>query len=117
MLFHVTRTSIWGENKPHDKCIPIKLTRVDSRTFRTPEEYDERLGKRDGKWLSFGTNHRIEDGRIVRDFGVADVWCIEINSLEELMSFKKDVDEELVIGVSYIDEKTPYIEIYDAYRE
>ena len=90
---------------------------MDRRTFRTPEEYDERLAKRDGKWLSFGTNHRIENGRIVRDAGTEDVWGIEINSLEELMAFKKEVGEELVIGISYLDERTPSLEIYDDYRE
>lgn len=117
MLFQVTRTSIWDKKKkPYNKCIPISLTHIDRRTFRTPEEYDERCGQY-GKWFDVGSNHRIENGRIVRDLNIESVWGIEINSLEELMAFKKEVDEELVIGISYMDEKTPSIEIYDDYRE
>jgi hypothetical protein len=117
MLFQVTRTSIWDYNKkPYDKCIPIELTQVDRRTFRTPEEHDERCGQH-GKWLDVGSNHRIENGRIVRDLDPVNVWGVEINSLEELMAFKKEVDEELVISISHIDQKTLSIEIYDDYRE
>lgn len=39
---------------------------------------------------------------------------IEINTLEELMQFKKDVNEELIIG-EY--DGNPLIEIYDDWRE
>ena len=117
MLFQVTRTSAWYEDKPYDKCIQIKLTKEDRRTFRTPEEYDERCAKHSGKWFDFGTNHRVEDGFIVRDLGTEDVWAIEINSLEELLAFGAEVKQELVIGTSYVDYKTPMIEIYDDWRE
>lgn len=117
MLFQVTRTSSWYEDKPYDKCMQIKIAKVDKRTFRTPEEHDERCAKHSGKWFDRGTNHRVEDGFIVRDLGLTDVWAIEINSLEELLAFKEEVKHELVIGTSYVDHKTPMIEIYDDYRE
>lgn len=51
MLFEVTRTSLWGDEKPYDKCVPIKLTRVETRTLKTPEEFDEKFSKREGRWL------------------------------------------------------------------
>lgn len=117
MLFQITRTSLWDDTKPYDKCIPIKLTRVDRRTFRTPEEHDARCAKHSSKWFDIGTNHRVENGYIVRDLGTEDLWGLEINSIEELMAFKEAVGAELVISTSYTDWTFPKIEIYDDYRE
>ena len=118
MIFQVTRTSNWGDEKPFEDCIPIKLTKVQARTFRTPEEFDNKFGDSQGKWLDHGTNHRVDArGYIVRDMGLEDAWGIEINSLEELINFKKVVGENLIIQTSWIDNKTPCIEIYDGYRE
>ena len=117
MIFQVTRTSLWDE-KPWDRCIPIQLTRVDTRNFRTSEEFDTIRGKHEGKWLENGTNHRVNaDGYITRDMELENAWGIRINTLEELMNFKKAVGENLVLRTSYIDNKTPCIEIYDDYRE
>lgn len=118
MIFQVTRTSGWDDKKPWDGCIPIQLDRIETRTFRTPEEFDMKFGKREGKWLENGTNHRFDArGYITRDRGLVDKWGIEINSLEELMDFQEAVGEELVLRTSWIDNKTPCIEIYDDYRE
>lgn len=118
MLFQVTRTSAWHEEyKPHEKCIPITLTRVDRRKFRTPEEHDEKIGAIYGNWFSLGSNHRITEDGIARDMEKRQAWAIEINSLEELMNFKDEVGCELVITTSYIDGEFPQIEIYDDYRE
>ena len=117
MIFQAIRTSAW-EEKPWDNCIPIQLTRVETRTLHTPEEFDMRFGKREGKWLEKGTNHRINArGYITRDMELVDGWGIEINSLEELMGFQEAVGEELILRTSWIDNKTPCIEIYDDYRE
>ena len=114
MLFEIKTTS----GKKPENCIPIQLTRVDVRTFKSPEEYNERLGRTYGKWEHEGTNHRIlPNGNIARDIGIMDCYGIEINSLEELMKFKDEVNQEIIIGESYIDKVTPSIEIYDDYRE
>ena len=124
MIFQVVRTSQryrtsqWYDEKPFKYCIPIKLTIVETRTFRTPEQFDDKFGDREGKWLNRGTNHRVDArGYITRDMGFEDAWGIEINSLEELMDFQEAVGEELVLNTSRIDNKTPCIEIYDDYRE
>lgn len=118
MIFQVTRTSQWHDEKPFEDCIPIKLTRVETRTLRTPEEFDKKFGKREGKWIEKGTNHRVDArGYITRDRELVDEWGIEINSPEELMAFQEVVGTELVLSTSWIDNKTPCIEIYDDYRE
>ena len=118
MIFQVVRISQRNDEKPFKDCIPIKLTMVETRSFRTPEEFDNKFGDREGKWLNRGTNHRVNArGYITRDIGFADAWGIEINSIEELIDFQEAVGEELVLGTSMIDNKTPYIEIYDDYRE
>ena len=44
-------------------------------------------------------------------------WVIEINSLEDLLKFKKECGHDLIIGDSYYKEIPFEIEIYDYYRE
>ena len=68
ILFEVIRTSNWNDECPYEKCIPIKLTRVETRTLKTPEEFDAKFSKREGKWLEVGSNHRVDkQGFITRD--------------------------------------------------
>ena len=118
ILFEVRRTSGWNDKCPYEKCIPIKLTRVETRTLKTPEEFDAKFSKREGKWLEDGTNHRVnKQGFITRDRDEKDTYGIEINSLEELMEFFNKVNEEIVLRKSWIDDRTPCLEIYDDYRE
>ena len=118
MIFQVVRTSQRNDEKPFKDCIPIKLICVETRTLHTPEEFDNKFGDREGEWLKHGTNHRVDArGYITRDRELVDEWGIEINSLEELMDFQEAVREELILRTSWIDNKTPCIEIYDDYRE
>ena len=118
ILFEVRRTSYWNDECPYEKCIPIKLTRVETRTLKTPEEFDAKFSKREGKWLEVGSNHRVDkQGFITRDREEEDAYGIEINSLEELMDFFNEVKEEIVLQKSWIDKETPCLEIYDTYRE
>lgn len=118
ILFEVRRTSGLADECPYEKCIPIKLTRVETRTLKTPEEFDAKFSKREGKWLEVGSNHRVDkQGFITRDREEEDTYGIKINSLEELMDFFNKVNEEIVLRKSWIDNKTPCLEIYDDYRE
>lgn len=119
MIFEVTRTSSFNEeNPPCDGCVRIKITKVETFTLGSAEEFDRRHGKTRGKWFSVGTNHRFnKDGCITRDLGEIDSWGIEINTLEELMEFKDRMGSELVIGDSIYSPEFPMIEIYDDYRE
>ncbi len=116
MKFTITRTSIWDDKKPCEEAMPYEVTYIDMRTFKTPEEFDNKLGSRQGKWLENGTNHRKIDGYIARDLGTTKCWAIEINSLEDLMALYHKYGE-LVIATNTRDKETPNIEIYDDYRE
>lgn len=39
------------------------------------------------------------------------IYGIEINSIDELMALKNEVQADLVLTISYLDYKTPTIEI------
>lgn len=72
-----------------------------------------RTSEKDNKLRKYCFPIKIKDS-----FGeIRDCWGIELNTIEELMKFKDSVKEELILGTSYIDDKTPCIEIYDTYRE
>lgn len=117
MLFQVTRVSMWNNDKPYDKCIPIKLARTEVKKFKSFEAYDNASGVQ-GKWLSVGKNHRVtEEGYIARDFEFEGLWGVELNSLEDLLNFKEEVGEDIILSTSVTDDKTPCLEIYDDYRE
>lgn len=47
-------------------------------------------------------------------FAEDNIWCIEINSIEELLALGKRVGKELIIQAN---ESVPEITIYDGYRE
>lgn len=77
------------------------------------------------KFIVVRTSYRDEEGKkpckncfqeeIIKKNGYkGNKWVIEINSLEELMEFQKDIGEEIIIS-RY--EEGNYIEIYDDYRE
>ena len=85
--------------------------RVDERTVSDPALL--RKGSQD--WYKEGRNHRVENGRIRRDFDGED-WFIEINSLDELAAFSK-LYGEIVIGQAWDREGYMRLEIYDTYRE
>ena len=119
MLFEVVRTSIRGDELPHPRCKMISLTRVEKFKHKSAAEFDNELwGTPTPQWLKVGTNHRYDkDGCIMRDNGTRETWGIEINSLEKLLDFWHSTEEEIVLRVSWIDETTPCLEIYDDYRE
>lgn len=118
MKFIVRRTSIWNEEEsPCEEAKRDSIPYVESYGFRTPEEYDKSNHmKREGSWLSVGTNHRLnKDGHITRDKGIQDVWSIEINSIEELIEFVNKYGE-IVVQDAFCSEYKE-IEIYDDWRE
>lgn len=116
MEFIITRSSDFlSKKQPIDGSYQKEITRVDVRSISDPSEFDyPRLRE---EWYKAGTNHRVINGKIARDLGIEKVWVVNINTLEELMNFKDECGEDIIITASYIDHTTPEIEIYDSYRE
>lgn len=117
MEFLLTSTSGWVENRIPNAVIK-KYTKIEVRGCLTFEEYDERFSWMEGNWLSEGVNHNTSKGRIQREFpNGAEGHFIEINSIEELLEFRKKVGNELIITSAINNESIPAIEIYNNYRE
>lgn len=118
MKFIVERTSIWGNDKPYEKCKLETVDRTEIRTLRTPEEFDAKFSDREGKWLSRGVDHCIDERGYIKRTHKNDinVWTIEINTLEELIALKDEVGERLILTTDY-NSGLIGLEIYDDYRE
>lgn len=119
MKFIITRTSDYGDdNSPCEEAKRSQVVKVETRTLRTPEEFDKKFAAREGTWLSIGTNHRIgRDGYICRDREMMNVWTIEVNSIEELIELSRKYGEIIVADHYWSNDEYPTLEIYDAYRE
>lgn len=118
MIFVISRTSYW-DKKPCKEAIKIPVEHWHTRTCKSFKEFDERFGEQEGNWLSKGKNHKIINGNIMRQEDYQDEWCIEINSLDELLSLHEKYGN-LIISSSYNSSPTGQplsIEIYDGYRE
>lgn len=117
MEFLLTSTS--GEvGKQIPNTTIKKYKKVDVRVFSSFEEFDKRLSRIEGNWLSKGVNHKVSKGRIQREFpNGSEGHFIEINSIEELLELQKEVRSELIIASAIDNESIPAIEIYNSYRE
>ena len=117
MEFLLTSTSGAVEERIPNTVIK-KYKKVEVRGFSSFEEFDKRLSRMEGNWLSKGVNHKVSKGRIQREFpNGAEGHFIEINSIEELLEFHRKVGCELIITSATNNESIPAIEIYNYYRE
>lgn len=117
MEFLLTSTSGSIENNIPNTVIK-KYTMVEVRYCSTFEEFDKRFSRTEGSWLSKGVNHKISKGQIQREIpNGAEGHFIEINSIEELLEFRRKVGNELIITSAPNNELIPAIEIYNYYRE
>ena len=117
MEFLLTSTSGKVEKQIPNTTIK-KYTKIEVRRFSSFEEFDKRFSRMEGNWLSKGVNHTTSKGRIQREFpNGAEGHFIEINSIEELLEFQREVRSELVITSANHNESIPAIEIYNDYRE
>lgn len=119
MKFIITRTSEWGNSSPCVEAKREQAVKTETRTFRSPEEFDKKRAAIEGTWLSVGTNHCIgRNGYICRDIGIENVWTIDINSIEELANLSQKYGEIIISDCRLTSEdKYPTLEIYDDYRE
>lgn len=117
MKFVINRASQWSDDAPCEEAKRDSIIRVETRTLRTPEEFDAKFARREGKWFSVGTNHRVDErGWITRDNGMMDVWVIEINTLDELIEFCDKYDD-IIIDSYFRNKAYKRILIYDDYIE
>ena len=119
MEFIVRRTSEWGDKKPCEEAFRLDCFQVDERLSSSVEEMLKAYAVEPGEWESRGTNHRVYEGRIRRDFAVHK-WAIQIESLADLVAFYEKYGD-LVLHTSWYsrgdDSFICMIEIYDDYRE
>ena len=116
MKFMVRRTSTHGDGKPCKEAFEEEYVYIDERTIGDPRKIPVGEGCDDTSWwYDEGKNHRVEKGRIRRDF-VETGWFIELDSLSKLLAFI-DKRGEVIIGESWNNPEIYQIEIYDDYRE
>ena len=120
MKFKVSRTSgsCIDEDKPCEGVTLEKYTYIEVRTLNSIEEFDKRFEESEGKWLSKGINHCInEQGYVQREFpNDSEGWFIEINSLDDLIKFNKQ-HGDIILRKCWDNKNISEIEIYDDYRE
>ena len=73
------------EERPVEGAYKKEFIRVDERSADAPEKIPFYEGNA-SLWYDKGTNHRVENGHIKRDFKEF-AWFIEIDSLGELLEF------------------------------
>ena len=115
MKFIITRTSAYGnDEQPCEEAVKEKHLCVDERCCGNADELSH-TDKRE--WFSEGTNHRVENGHIKRDF-MEETWVIEIPSLEYLMKLRDEYGEIIVVSKDELGGyDLPTLEIYDDWRE
>jgi hypothetical protein len=116
MKFLISRTSTCGDEEisPCDGAFRDKFTWTDVRVFDDPAKIPAYASRPDA-WYGYGTNHRVVNGRIMRDYEQED-WFIEIADLPALVEFM-NTNGRLVLMPVDEGGNPPEIEIYDDYRE
>ena len=101
MKFRISAAS----GKIPEESYPGKYPILDIRHVDDPKKL--RMGEE--AWYAAGTNHRVEDGCIVRDMGTEDVHFIDIYTLARLKFLVKKYGSIIVDGDELV--------IYDDYLE
>lgn len=111
MIFKLSKSSDFSsDRKPHPLAFQKEFEKWHTRTC-DEETFNKKFSQREGLWRDNGTDHKVNsDGHITRKQGYETLWCIEINSLEDLIKFQESVTDPIIVTG---DE----IEIYDYYRE
>ena len=119
--WEVERTSTWGA-RPCKEAVKIEGFRVDVRCTNDPKKVPAFSGK-DKWWFGEGTNHRLINGEIARDFPnqKSIKWIIPVEDMDIPRFAEKH--GSLIVSMGRDDhdvfdiEIIGTIEIYDDYRE
>lgn len=107
LTLKVSRASDWSDNQPCEEAILRKYTRKDTRSAACPTKVPAYCGQSEW-WYNQGTNHRVENGCIVRDFE-DETYFVTFKTLMDLTSFIAKYGSCVVY--------TDSITIYDDYIE
>jgi hypothetical protein len=89
------KVSLTESKKPCDEAKELDLTPLDFRDVKTLEEAKGKIWYKD--WLKDGENHREENGMVVCDKKKKEKqWVVELNDLNELLSFQGKYGDILV---------------------
>ena len=115
MKFMVTRTSssFDDDQAPCAGAVLETYTRLDVRTVSDPSQLKAAWDR--DNWYLKGGNHRVESGKIVRDFD-DQAWFIEVADLDALLAFYHK-HGSIVLTSRYDNPTMIQLEIYDDYRE
>lgn len=115
MKFVISRASDHKEeNSPCEGAYEQEIPKIDIRSISKPEEFNIKSMRE--SWYKEGTNHRLINGKIARDMGTKKVWCIDFESMDDLIKFTYEFGD-VIIGCSDYDNGMPNIQIYDDYIE
>lgn len=127
MRFSVIRTTTIDKREKPCECAVLETHDAIEQYYTTEEQFNE-YNKRINQplWKDYGTNHTT----FINKNGKSGIqrtipnriknWEIEINTLEELLRFIDNVDEEIVITKNenkILSTPIYTIEIYDYWRE
>ena len=104
MKFIVSRTSDWkGETsftsrmkQPIEGAKAKKLVSIERKKGKTLDEARRREWGEE--FFERGSNHREEDGCVVRDMGTEFKWVVEIPTLKELLHLVSREEREILIS-------------------
>ena len=97
------RVPLRETKKPCDEAKELELTPLDFRDVKTLDEAKGKIWYKD--WLEGGENHREENGMVVCDKkATVKQWVVDINTLEELVSF------QIKYGDIVLSDSSPYRE-------
>ena len=88
MKFEI-RTSNNMNNKPCEEAIMETQPNIDVRSIDSPFKIWKTEEEVQKNWFSKGKNHRVKNGRIIRDLDDEIYWVVEFKTLQELIDFQE----------------------------
>jgi hypothetical protein len=86
-IISTKKVPLTESKRPCDEAKEVEVTPLDFRDVRTLDDAKGKIWYKD--WIAGGANHREENGMVVCDKKTkVKQWAVDINTLEELISFQ-----------------------------
>ena len=92
MKFEIRTSNAW-KNKPCEEAKMETQPNIDVRSVDSPFKIWKTEEEVQENWFNKGNNHRVKNGRIIRDLDDEVYWVIEFKNLEELIDFQDKYGE------------------------